>query len=383
MSNDGGFGRGLDPNGQFRIKDTPEQMAAAAAAPISPWSGGVPQYPGYQSILNPDGTLPGQLQSNPQYETDMMARLRQDGMNGSPWTQMMLSRQGVEQAQARQEADQRSASAQAQAQAQMQARGGMDSGARMRLAMGGNYAQMQAGQNVARQGEVSRYDIRGKGEDRRSQALNQALGISDARTAAGTQAGQFNIANALKEKQQQEAAKLAQYHEQASMYGAGKTADATENADSGSSFICTALRAHGLMSLRETVIMTKFMLRGLWQRADFFAWYFRHGKKAIEMAERQNFDWAAIKNRFVDEIIALIPEDEELAQTVYIGRAVGFVKGWTGAPTPDGVLKTGMWKSLRALPSVLILPSTWKWAFSYAIPRVKKFGLRKVRQLVA
>lgn len=93
----------------------------------------------------------------------------------------------------------------------------------------------------------------------------------------------------------------------------------------GTSFICTMLRSKKLMNGKETLIMTQFMLKSMIQRSDFLVWYFKHGKKAVDMAESEGFDWSSIKSLFVDEIIDLLKQGKmREAQNLYIERTGTF-----------------------------------------------------------
>lgn len=115
----------------------------------------------------------------------------------------------------------------------------------------------------------------------------------------------------------------------------------------GTSFICTMLRSKGLMTSKESFIMTKFMIGSMFSRANFLVWYFQHGKAAVDRAEKENFNWAGVKSIFVDDIIALINEGKIIeAQNNYI-HATGVLcsvhgaRGFTSklsTPSPFAVL---------------------------------------------
>jgi len=115
----------------------------------------------------------------------------------------------------------------------------------------------------------------------------------------------------------------------------------------GTSFICTMLRSKGLMTSKESFVMTKFMLRSMFSRANFLVWYFQHGKAAVDRAEKENYNWAGVKSIFVDDIIALINEGKIVeAQNKYI-HATGILcsvhgaKGFTSkltTPSPFAVI---------------------------------------------
>lgn len=113
------------------------------------------------------------------------------------------------------------------------------------------------------------------------------------------------------------------------------------------SFICTMLRSKGLMTSKESFIMTKFMIGAMFSRANFLVWYFKHGKAAVDRAEKEGFDWVEAKSIFVDDIIALIDEGKIVeAQNKYIHAtgvlcsahgAIGFTSKLT-TPNPFAVL---------------------------------------------
>lgn len=115
----------------------------------------------------------------------------------------------------------------------------------------------------------------------------------------------------------------------------------------GTSFICTMLRSKGLMTSRESFVMTKFMIRSMFSRANFLVWYFKHGKDAVDRAEKEGFNWAGVKHIFVDDIIASVNEGNLVeAQNKYI-HATGVLcsihgaRGFTSklsTPSPFAVL---------------------------------------------
>jgi hypothetical protein len=166
---------------------------------------------------------------------------------------------------------------------------------------------------------------------------------------------------------QQNAFNMQKFHEQMAATGAQQEAQATSNSG-GSSFICTALRRHGLMSKKEAVIMTRFMLRAIKTRADFCVWYFTKGQEAVETAERQKYDFSAIKKAYVDEIIGTMnTKGDQAAQDLYIKRAGEFVTMWLGekAGFDPSLTKRSLIRSTLSLPLLFTLPQVWKWLKSF------------------
>ena len=140
----------------------------------------------------------------------------------------------------------------------------------------------------------------------------------------------------------------------------------------GTIYICTMLRAKNLMTKKESLIMTKFMIKSLITGADFSLWYFKHGKKAVERAEEAGFNWAEVKKDFVDDIIELLKQEKfKEAQSLYARRAgdlctsfgaEGFKDSFT-VPRISGIFK---------IYKVLTIEPCKKWLVSnfFNIPRI-------------
>jgi hypothetical protein len=147
--------------------------------------------------------------------------------------------------------------------------------------------------------------------------------------------------------------------------------------DSGTFYICTMLRSKNLMTKKESLIMTKFMIKSLITGADFSLWYFKHGKKAVERAEAEGFDWSKVKKQFVDDIITLLKQDKfKEAQSLY-GKnagefctqfgAKGFKESFT-VPKLSGIFK---------IHKVLLIEPCRNWIIKnlFNIPRILKVSI--------
>ncbi len=213
-----------------------------------------------------------------------------------------------------------------------------------------------------------------------------------ANQAALNQGHQFSATQAQNEAQSQRDFAQQNYQTQAGIYGgqnlAGSTVASANAAGkkSGTSFVCSELRRRGLMSLRESKEMTDFMLRGLPQRADFFAWYFKGGEHLLGVARQfiASNEWRAIKNETVDAVLVLIHRGKELeAQNAYI-QAIARLNVQLGlpmGPMKESIRRPGLLKSLAALPLVFAMKSTWRWArdhYGEKTSRRMKKHLRKV-----
>jgi hypothetical protein len=129
----------------------------------------------------------------------------------------------------------------------------------------------------------------------------------------------------------------------------------------GTSFICTMLRSKKLMNAKETFIMTQFMLKSMIQRSDFLVWYFKHGKKAVEAAEMEGFDWSTIKKLFVDDIIDLLKEGKFVqAQNLYIHRTGTFCSHY-GVDNFNQKLATYRLSGMLHFPRLFFVNNCMKW----------------------
>jgi len=104
-------------------------------------------------------------------------QLRSDLQMGSNpiWAQMLegnLGRQGFEENQMLSRTGQQMAGAQAQAQSQLAMRGGLQSGARNRMAMQGARDQMLGMQDVRAQGVGQRFGIHSQDQENRTKAMS-------------------------------------------------------------------------------------------------------------------------------------------------------------------------------------------------------------------
>lgn len=143
----------------------------------------------------------------------------------SPWAQMQLQKQQLEQSKMQDQTTLQNQQAQSMAQSGLMRMGGMNSGARALLARGGARDQMFANQDVARQGVEQRLGINQQDQDRKSQLLK---GFSDAEV----QGQQFNIGNMTNDLKNRSTFDANRYNQQMEAWAAKQSADA-QRASSG------------------------------------------------------------------------------------------------------------------------------------------------------
>lgn len=198
----------------------------------------------------------GGINLNTQGLEAIRSRALQTGM--SPWANMMMERQGVEEAGARDTTTKSNARAGVEAMNDLAMRGGLSGGARERLALQTKRGGEEALQGVARQGMLDRLGIQTTDEDKKTQMLMQLPGMevqalqpelqktSMWQSLADSESGRkadldiknrayqseiekINIANALGEKKAADEDRLRRYEEQMKTWAANKQAEATAN----------------------------------------------------------------------------------------------------------------------------------------------------------
>lgn len=116
----------------------------------------------------------------------------------TPWQQMMMGRQGIEEAGARDMAARQSAGMGQNIWNQLAMRGGAGAGARERAAQMGKRAGFGALQNVGQQGRLARADIGLRGEEQRLGMLGHLPGMELQRTMGEAGLRQQDYENLLR-----------------------------------------------------------------------------------------------------------------------------------------------------------------------------------------
>ena len=228
-----------------------------------------------------------QLEGPEQYLAAERTRLGQEQMGAADTLQQQIAQQ------------------QAQARANLSTRGGLKGANPMLLNKYSMREAMQGKQDLGRQFQSAKSELESKG-----QALTQDIKAKNlANIMSETKRVDEFALNKYKDIQEQLAAK-----DLAAAYRSG-----AQPKGGGTSFICTVLRNKGLMTTRESLVMTAFMIKSIFSRANFLVWYFKHGKKIVDKIDASGFDWSSVKHTFVDQIISLIKQNKiKEAQELYI-----------------------------------------------------------------
>ncbi len=146
---------------------------------------------------------------NPQYMQNVSDFV--DSTDVSPWAQMLLDRQGVEEQQALEDAQAQSMQGMAGARAQLAMRGGLRSGARERIEQFGQENLLGAQQQVRRSGELGRSDILGREEANKMSLMAELPGMEFNRAQLDAATQETNIGNVLDQNRLLNEAQLRQY----------------------------------------------------------------------------------------------------------------------------------------------------------------------------
>jgi hypothetical protein len=223
-----------------------EQVKALASQGFN--ADGSPVKPEFQGISNADGTLKdnyvlndhGDVSVNMDAYNQIRGMALRDPSQQSAWAKMMTDKQGAEEQMATEQARRQGEGAQAEGYSQMAMRGGMNSGARERMAQMNMRNQLMNQQQIGRQGQLSRMDI-GLQDENQRQDMVKNLSQLDAQKAQldlsnrsyHTGVDQFNLGNRLKEVDSQRGFTMDTYKEQMSKWAANKQADAQAKASGG------------------------------------------------------------------------------------------------------------------------------------------------------
>lgn len=211
----------------------------------NPTSDGSPQRPTYNYITGLDGTVNDKFKlsdwknvtpDTQALETYKKTALRDAG-TASPWATMMLEKQKAEQASAIDNAATMGISAHNQAVSSLAQTGGINGGARERMARSSANNLMLDRQKAMRQGALDRMNIGLQDETQRMGQLESLQGMNN--TQADIQfknqqqqqgVNQFNIQNQFSEADKLRQYNLDTWKQQMQTWGANKTADAQAKA---------------------------------------------------------------------------------------------------------------------------------------------------------
>jgi hypothetical protein len=235
---------------------------------------GMPQRPGFESNLNPDGSIKDVYHLDPKtvnvkdltsqltgnlgsvnLDKTALSEIQNRALSNDPsaWLKLQLENQDKAKVDALNNASKTAAQGYGNAYSQLAQRGGLTSGARERLARSSSESADMMGQNVQNQDSQSRLNLQMADRQSKDDMLKQLPGmqlsasgfdlnkqnnINSAMTGqqslqyqndtnnatAANQANTFNIQNALSDTLQKRAYDANQYNEQMKAWGADETA---------------------------------------------------------------------------------------------------------------------------------------------------------------
>lgn len=234
-------------NKQKAFEQQQAQVKAMAEQGLNP--DGSPIAPEYRGITDANGNLDPKYQlaqwQSVMPDTAAMDMYKQtalrDAGTQSPWAKLMLDKQAIDQANAVDSAGAGAANSFLQATSNLAKTGGVSGGARERLASKAANAAMIGQNQVARQGQLDKYNILTQDETNRMSGLQTLQGMQN--NAADAQfknaqmqqdVNKFNTGNLLSEVDKQRLWEQDQWKQKMQTWGANKSADAQAKAANSS-----------------------------------------------------------------------------------------------------------------------------------------------------
>lgn len=148
----------------------------------------------------------------------------------------------------------------------------------------------------------------------------------------------------------------------------------------GTSFVCSALRSSGRMTSKETATMLVLMLRAVLKQTKFLSWYFREAPQLADFlySECSDSEMDQIKKDTVTDVMVLMEKgDLDAASLKYIREIVKLARKY-GYTVKDEVEESSLLNTIKYLPSIFTLKSTWVWVKGFLLLKTKS----KVRRLL-
>jgi hypothetical protein len=283
-----GFSLGYQNNPGIQFAQQSDPNAPGA---YNPWSfPGAP--PTYTGAYNPN-TMG--VDSDPTALN--MFRTQAERTGPSAYANLANTQQDTLSQQARSSAANQNQGNQATAESALAMRGGIDSGARERIATQGNKNLLDMNQKINQTSANNKMQIGMNDEQNRISQLSQVPGMQNTQN----QAAEFNIGNAINEGNAANAYKYGIYNTQMKGYAAGQQANATAN--SGGSWLCTeALKDFGRDEWKYLLKLRRYAAR---KDMEVTAFYIYDCNTLVDRMKESGANWESNK-RFVSRIIDLV-----------------------------------------------------------------------------
>lgn len=284
----------------------------------------------------------------------------------SPWASMMLEKQGLEEAGARDRAAMSGNVGIAQAMSSLATRGGASRGARERIATKGAQSTMQARNAVARQGQLDRLGIMATDENQKLDLLKmlpgaevQALqpGLQKASmwtNLADSEAGRrqqldlsnrdyktnvakTNLQTLISDRDKKMDYEMAKFKELMAGYGAERTAQAQEESG-GISWLCTEVHRCEPLTVDDWKALRKLRRHAWKTRREETKDYLDGADGLLAAMKDCKFDFSGFRP-FVLGLVQLVKSGKLDAAVEAYSRLVEILKPFFGVPTRSETLR--------------------------------------------
>lgn len=346
------------------------------------WMAPQPDYqPGYTNDMSPMSMVDARL-SGINLNTKGLEQYRREALRQTPskWANLSEQKQFVEEMDARERAKREAASARAGAEANLAMRGGLSSGARERVQAEGMKNMLGMSQDVGRQGTINRMGIGIQDESNRIQQLGalpgmevQALQPLLQKESMWQQAKDRDTQRIIDENNRRQQYNLSQQQEYNRAVANQQQANATRQSGGGSSYLCRELMFQGLMSKKESVILTKVCIYGTINYSHGAAWYLKEAPRIVELLYNHKTNWKDLHKEFVTDVIECYRKvGIDAATRMYIERIGELFQDVTSGSS--GYKRSFLTPSKGGLIKILFTPSALKWTWHNIIMRkINKF----------
>ena len=296
------------------------------------------------------GSLIGQLNPSRAGFNAASGKAMQQGP--SAWAGAMRQQNAGEAMQARNRGNAEAMGNAAQARGQLAMRGGLNSGARERIASDAARNQLSMSQNVGAEQAKNNLNIGVQDEAQKNALLGQVMGQENNmanfdmdKTKLYGQAiqGDTNTYMSAVDKANAQANNI--YQQQGLMWGAGKQADSTAKSGGGGTYFCTELLKRGVLTKKEIREIHTGVLLLLPAVAHTLTWYLENGQGIVNAANEAGYDW---KNtaKAMQEVLGLYRSGKLKAAAKRYTKeiiALNFQFMEKSTPVPEGIsLRLGL-----------------------------------------
>ena len=301
--------------------------------------GAAPTLPGYNSIYDPNTMslahqMQGLLANDPtKYNTQPLQQIQSnaESTNASPWAQLQSQLAKTQTGQGMSQAANQAAGSTAQAQGNLAMSGGLSSGANERTQEAGQQGAIAAQQDVQNKGNQQQLQIGSQDAANKQQELMALPGMEAQAYSTSLQPIQMqgqadaqDMAAQMANNQALNQYNMGAFGNEASMYGAGQTANAQTTATEhsgglfggggflglgGGSWLCTERGKEIPYTEDEKIALSQLVKFGRKYDREFTKWYLTDGKVLVTLVKASGDHWKDENNAFISRVLSILDKE--------------------------------------------------------------------------